>query len=137
MEVTKRVLQPITSSEKVSFLNIIKQKRIEMLNKNVDAAYKQYLSQYPELEQASFTQKAQEAFRVVRNEDIDLSETPYLSSLTNDDKNLRNELAKAVNEKVKFITNLEAWTVKVRDSIKGAETADDVEKIDISIPSMS
>ena len=57
--------------------------------------------------------------------------------LVNKDKNARNELAKAVNQKVEFITNLEAWTVKVRDSIKGAETADDVEKIDISIPSMS
>ncbi|KGT36604.1 hypothetical protein KU70_04560 [Campylobacter fetus] len=110
---------------------------INTLNEKIDAAYKNYLAQYPEIEQASFTQKATEAFRVVKDNTLDLSETPYLTMLTGgENKELRNALATAISEKVKFITGLETFAVSKRDEIKAAKSIEAVEKIDITIPSL-
>ncbi|EAI8859761.1 hypothetical protein [Campylobacter fetus] len=110
---------------------------INTLNEKIDAAYKNYLAQYPEIEQASFTQKATEAFKVVKDNTLDLSETPYLTMLTGgENKELRNALATAISEKVKFITGLETFAVSKRDEIKAAKSIEAVEKIDITIPSL-
>ncbi|TWO22630.1 hypothetical protein YZ82_01560 [Campylobacter hyointestinalis] len=110
---------------------------INTLNEKIDAIYTNYLTQYPEIEQASFTQKATEAFKVAKDSTLDLSETPYLTMLTGgENKELRNALATAVNEKVKFITNLEIFAVSKRDEIKAAKSIEVVEKIDTTIPSV-
>lgn len=110
---------------------------IKTLNEKVDDTYKNYLVQYPEIEQTSFTQKATEAFKVVKDSTLDLSETPYLTMLTGgESKELRNALATAVTEKVKFVTSLETFAVSKRDEIKAANSIEAVEKIDITIPSL-
>lgn len=114
-----------------------KEVAIKTLNVNVDKVYKSYLIQYPELEQSSFTQKANEAFKVIKDSTLDLSETPYLSMLTGgESKELRNALAAAVNEKIRFITSLETFAVSKRDEIKAAASIEAVEKIDLSVPTL-
>ena len=121
----------------VDTLEGIKLRAIESLNNNVDKIYKEYLTQYPELEQDSFSQKATEAFKVIKNTSLDLSETPYLAMLTGGESiELRNALATAVNEKVKFVTSLETFAVSKRDEIKAADSIEAVEKIDITVPSL-
>ena len=115
-------------------LNFLKEVKIKVLNEAMDAVYKAYLAKYPEIEQQSFTQKAQEAFKVVADSEVALSDTPYLANLVNNDKAKRDELAINVNAKVVYITALEAFGVTKRDEIKAATSIANLNKISTELP---
>uniref|UniRef100_UPI0013D3CFAB hypothetical protein n=1 Tax=Campylobacter fetus TaxID=196 RepID=UPI0013D3CFAB len=115
-------------------LNFLKEVKIKVLNEAMDAVYKAYLAKYPEIEQQSFTQKAQEAFKVVVNNEVALSDTPYLANLVNNDKAKRDELAIKVNAKAVYITALEAFGVAKRDEIKAATSIANLNKISTELP---
>ena len=57
--------------------------------------------------------------------------------LVNKDKNARNELAKAVNQKVVYITSFEQFCVAKRDSIKACKTIEEVKSIVIDLSDMN
>ncbi|WP_419258520.1 hypothetical protein [Campylobacter fetus] len=115
-------------------LNFLKEVKIKALNESMDAVYKAYLKKYPEIEQQSFTQKAQESFKVIANIDTPLNDTPYLANLTNNNKAKRDELAINVNAKVVYITALEAFGVAKRDEIKAATSIANLNKISLELP---
>lgn len=106
-----------------------KQEKLEALNTYVNAQFKAYLEKYPDVEVQSFTVKSAEAARIAVNPETPLSDTPYLSALTNNDLTARNELAKAVNAKVKENAQLEAFAVQTRDSIKACKTQEELENV--------
>lgn len=139
----KAVFRDMNTNEEINYfgteldLDGWKSAYIKSFNLYANKAYKKYLEQYPDLEQSSFTQKAQEAFKVIENENIELSETPYLSNLVNKNKSARNELAKAVNQKVVYITSFEQFCVAKRDSIKACKTIEEVKSIVIDLSDMS
>ena len=107
----------------------LKQEKLEALNVYVNAQFKAYLEKYPDLEVQSFTVKSAEAARIAVNPETPLSDTPYLSALTNNDLTARNELAEAVNAKVKENAELEAFAVQTRDAIKACKTQEELNNV--------
>ena len=93
---------------------------IKAFNEYANLAYQKYLSKYPELEQSSFSQKANEAFKVKLNENTPLNETPFLSFLAGESLETRNALAQAVIAKVAYITAFESFCVRKREEIERA-----------------
>lgn len=114
-------------------LDEAKQAYIKAFNEVANKAYSEYLSNYPDLEQSTFSQKANEAFKVMENENTPLSETPFLANLAGKNLQARNALAKAVNEKVVYITGLESFCVLKRDEIKAAKSLDELRNITIDL----
>ena len=107
----------------------LKQEKLESLNTYVNAQFKAYLGKYPDVEVQSFTVKSAEAARIAVNPETPLSDTPYLSALTNNDLTARNELAEAVNAKVKENAELEAFAVQTRDAIKACKTQEELTNV--------
>uniref|UniRef100_UPI003AF81C86 hypothetical protein n=1 Tax=Campylobacter fetus TaxID=196 RepID=UPI003AF81C86 len=136
----KYTYAPLSEAEQIAKfgqvvdLNFLKEVKIRALNEAMDAVYKAYLKKYPEIEQQSFTQKAQEAFKVIVNNAVALNDTPYLANLTNNDKAKRDELAINVNAKVVYITALEAFGAAKRDEIKAASSIANLNKISVELP---
>lgn len=114
-------------------LEAVKSTYIKAFNEVANKAYSEYLSNYPDLEQSTFSQKANEAFKVMENEDTPLSDTPFLANLAGKNLQARNALAKAVNEKVAYITGLESFCVLKRDEIKAASNLDELRNIVIDL----
>lgn len=110
-----------------------KEHYIGAFNQYANEVYFAYLQKYPELEQSTFTQKANEAFKVMENENTPLSQTPFLSHLSGKTLEARNALAHAVNEKVVYITGLETFCVLKRDEIKAAGSLDELRNIVIDL----
>lgn len=106
---------------------------IKAFNEVANKAYSEYLANYPELEQSTFSQKANEAFKVMENENTPLSDTPFLANLAGKNLQARNALAKAVNEKVVYITGLESFCVLKRDEIKAAQSLEALRNIVIDL----
>ncbi|QKG29723.1 hypothetical protein [Campylobacter sp. RM16187] len=90
----------IVASLEAEWLKELKKLRISELNANINAVYKAYLSKYPEVEIRSFDEKAHEAFKVSKDGETPLEDTPILSALTQNNKEARNLLASQVLEKV-------------------------------------
>ena len=110
-----------------------KEHYIKAFNQHANDAYFNYLQKYPELEQSTFTQKANEAFKVIANENIDLTDTPFLSSLVKNDKEKRNQLARDVQNKVLYITTLESFCVEKRDAIKACNSIEELKNITLDL----
>ena len=85
-----------------------------------DEVYDEYLRKYPDLEQSTFSQKANEAFKVKLDENTPLNETPFLSFLAGESLETRNALAQAVIAKVAYITAFESFCVRKREEIERA-----------------
>lgn len=106
-----------------------KQEKLEELNAYVNAQFKAYLEKYPDVEVQSFTVKSAEAAKVAVNPETPLSDTPYLSALTNNDLTARNALAEAVNAKVKENAALESFAVQTRDKVKACKTQEELNNV--------
>lgn len=106
-----------------------KQEKLEALNTYVNTQFKAYLEKYPDVEVQSFTVKSAEASKVASNPDVPLTDTPYLSALTNNDITARNSLAEAVNVKVKENAALETFAVQTRDAIKACATEEELNNV--------
>lgn len=105
---------------KILSLDEWKREYIEAFNQSANEVYAKYLAKYPELEQSTFSQKANEAFKVRADENTALNETPFLSFLAGENLEARNVLANAVIAKVAYITAFESFCVKKRDEIEAA-----------------
>lgn len=105
---------------KILSLDEWKREYIEAFNQSANEVYAQYLRKYPDLEQNTFSQKANEAFKVRGNENTPLNETPFLSFLAGESLEARNALAKAIIAKVAYITKFESFCVKKREEIESA-----------------
>ena len=92
-----------------------KKEYIKAFNEYANKAYTNYLSKYPDLEQSTFSQKANEAFKVKLDENTPLNETPFLSFLAGESLEARNALAQAIIAKVAYITKFESFCVKKRE----------------------
>ncbi|OCR88064.1 hypothetical protein CFT13S00388_02540 [Campylobacter fetus subsp. testudinum] len=114
-------------------LNEMKEDKLGALNNYLNVLYREYINAYPEVEVKTFDQKAIEAFKVINDEEVELSATPILSLLCGNDKQSRNALAKSVYEKLGFTTKLETWGVLKRDAIKAAATKEELNAISIDI----
>ena len=66
---------------KILSLDEWKREYIEAFNQSANEVYAEYLRKYPDLEQNTFSQKANEAFKVKTNENTPLNETPFLTFL--------------------------------------------------------
>lgn len=131
---TKKEAQQIVEKLEAEWLEELKKLKIGDLNENINRAYKEYLSRYPEVEIRSFEQKAKEAFLAMADNETPLEKTPLLVALVGQDKTKRNLLASQVFEKVKENATLEAWGVITRDAIKAAESEQALNAISITIP---
>lgn len=122
----KAVVREMNEAEQINYfgkeldLEGWKKEYIKAFNEYANAAYSEYLSKYPELEQTSFSQKANEAFKVKFDENTPLNETPFLSFLAGESLEARNALAQAVIAKVAYITAFESFCVRKRDEIEAA-----------------
>lgn len=113
----------------IKTFNQSKAEKLISLNESVNARFKAYLAKYPEVEVQSFAVKSAESAKVAANPDIPLTDTPYLSALTNNDITARNSLAEDVNAKVKENAELEAFAVQTRDAIKACKTQVELDAI--------
>lgn len=135
----KAIIRDMNAEEEKNFfgsepdLNTWKTVYIKVFNEVANKAYKEYLSNYPELEQSTFSQKANEAFRVMANQDLELTDTPFLSSLVKNDKEKRNQLARDVQNKVLYITTLESFCVEKRDAIKACNSIEEIKNITLDL----
>lgn len=105
---------------KILSLDEWKRQYIEAFNQSANEVYDEYLRKYPELEQSTFSQKANEAFKVKLDENTPLNETPFLSFLAGESLEARNALAQAVITKVAYITAFESFCVRKREEIERA-----------------
>jgi len=99
---------------------------IEKIKNKVNQKYKTYLEKYPEVEIASFKDKAKEAMLIKKGPNIPLEDTPYLSALANNNLKVRNQLAEAVLAKINEAAQLEAYGVQMRDKIKNSQTLEEL-----------
>ena len=106
--------------------------KIKSLNEKVNEQYKAYLSKYPEIEIESFKNKANESALVIADNNIALSQTPYLTKLTgNTTIEARNSLAFAVDVKIQETAQLESYAVTKREEIKACKNIEDLELIEL------
>ena len=111
-------------------LEELKELKITELNNKVNVQYKAYLSKYPDIEIESFKEKAKETALVIADNNIALTQTPYLTKLTqNTSIEARNSLAFAVDTKIQETAQLESYAVSTRDLIKACETVEELEAI--------
>lgn len=111
-------------------LEKLKELKIVELNNKVNAQHKAYLSKYPEIEIESFKEKARETALVIADNNIPLSQTPYLAKLIgNTTIEARNSLAFAIDVKIQETAQVESYAVNTRDLIKACETAEELEAI--------
>ena len=111
-------------------LEELKSQKIAELNNKVNEQYMTYLSKYPEIEIESFKDKAKETALVMADNNIALSQTPYLTKLTgNTTIEARNSLAFAIDVKIQETAQIESYAVSTRDLIKACETAEEIEAI--------
>ena len=135
----KPILRNITEKEQEVYfgaqldLDGWKTAYIKAFNEYANLAYQKYLSKYPELEQSSFSQKANEAFKVKTNENTPLNETPFLTFLAGENLEARNALAQAVITKVAYITKFESFCVEKRDAIKACNSLEEIRDITIDL----
>ncbi|BAF69595.1 hypothetical protein [Nitratiruptor sp. SB155-2] len=124
-EVENSVLMPI-SFAKGNIVEAVRAWKLSKAKKAIDAKYKAYIEKYPEVEVASFKDKAKEAALVKKDPNTPLEDTPYLTALAGGSIDARNALADAVNAKVLEAAQLEAEGVALRDKIKNATTLDEL-----------
>lgn len=111
-------------------LEQLKSQKISELNAQMNMQYKEYLSKYPEIEIESFKEKARETALVIADNSIPLSQTPYLTKLTqNTTIEERNSLAFAIDVKIQETAQIESYSANVRDLIKSCETVEEIEAI--------
>lgn len=91
---------------------------LKLLNDYVDIIYTKYISKYPEVERSTFHQKAIEAKKVIEDNEIPMSETPYLAELTYGDSEERLRLAKSIMKKVSYVAKLERYSFIYRKFLK-------------------
>lgn len=128
------VVREILQNEIVQTFDELKAEKLNNLKIKTDKLYQEYLLKYPDVEVASFQNKASESALVMSDNNIALSLTPYLSALTgNTTIENRNALAFAVNAKVIEMVLLESNAVTLRDAIKKATTMEELETIRVQI----
>ena len=118
---------------KILSLDEWKREYIEAFNQSANEVYAEYLRKYPDLEQNTFSQKANEAFKVKTNENTPLNETPFLTFLAGENLEARNALAQAVIAKVAYITKFESFCVEKRDAIKACNSIEEIRDIIIDL----
>ena len=91
---------------------------LKLLNDYVDIIYAKYVSKYPEVERSTFHQKSIEAKKVIEDNEIPMSETPYLAELTYGDLKERLRLAKSIMKKVSYMAKLEKYSIIYRKVLK-------------------
>jgi len=120
---------PIAYAKYSNILDAVKAYKITLIKEKFDKAYRNYISKYPEVEVASFKDKATEAAKVIKDPDTTLEDTPYLSALTDYDKDKRNALAKIIDKKIKEVATLEKYASEKRDEIKACNTLEELERV--------
>ena len=98
---------------------------------NYPESYSGYLEEMGCIEIESFKDKANETALVIADNNVALTSTPYLSKLTNNDIEARNNLAFAVDLKIQEMAQIEAYAVLKRDEIKACTTIEELNLIEL------
>ena len=125
-EVKNSILMPIKFINSNNILEVVKNWKLQQLKEKINQKYKAYIEKYPEVEIASFKDKAKEAMLIKKDPNIPLEDTPYLSALANNNLEIRNQLAKAVLAKINEAAQLEAYGVQMREKIKNSQTLEEL-----------